>query len=121
MGIENKVPDSRSAAQIECHQHYDDASGYPRFAPVQDREDRLGVLHPGGDRDSDCQDIVHKERRRNGESCIGPEVDGSHLVVAAAGRIRMHVLPVGRYDDQHHDGDQDCDLPGEGVRDKPGQ
>ena len=33
----------------------------------------------------------------------------------------MHVLPVGRDHDQHHDRDQDGDLPGVAVRDQPGE
>jgi hypothetical protein len=33
----------------------------------------------------------------------------------------VDVLPVGRDDDEHHDRDEDRDLPGEGIRREPGE
>jgi hypothetical protein len=48
------------------------------------------------------------------------EVDRDDLVVAAAARIGVDVLAVGRDDHQHHRGDDQADLPGEGVGREPG-
>ena len=84
-------------------------------------KDRLRVLHSRGDRHRHGEHIVDQQRAGHGQTRVGAEVGGGHLVVAATGRVGVHVLPVGGDHHQHHHRDQDGDLPGVPVRDQTGE
>ena len=63
--MENKVPDSRDAAQVERHQQHGDSRRLPtpRARPVIGKTD-LAFCTPEEIGDRDRQDVVHQERRR---------------------------------------------------------
>ena len=54
-----------------------------------EREQRLGVLNTRTDRHRHGEDVVHQQRRRDGEARVGPQVDGGDLEVAAAGNTEV--------------------------------
>ena len=61
------------------------------------------------DRHRDGQHVVDEQRAGHRQPRGRPEVRGHDLVVAAAGRVGVHVLPVAGDHDEHHDGDRETD------------
>ena len=74
-----------------------------------ERHHRAEVGHPGGDRHRHREHVVDQQRAGHRQPEPRAEVDRGHLVVAAAGRVGVHVLPVAGDHGQHHhdDGERD--------------
>jgi hypothetical protein len=87
---------------------------------VEPVDGRGRVLRRRGDRHGNGEHIVDEQSARDGQSRGHAEVDRCYLVVTAAARVGVHVLPVGRDDDEHDQGDSDADLPGVRVGREPG-
>ena len=100
------------APQVHRHQQHDQARCPHTLVPGDEREDRLRVLHAGGDRDSNGEDVVDHKGAGHRQAGARPQVHRCHLVVATTGGVGVHRLPVGQHDDRHHHGDGECDLPG---------
>jgi len=73
------------------------------------------ILDARGDGDGDGEDVVDEQGAGDGQSGLGAEVGGGHLVVAAA-LVRVHVLPVGGDHREHQHDDRDRDPGAEVVR-----
>jgi hypothetical protein len=90
-----------------------------------ERHHRAQVRHAGGHRHRDGEDVVDEQRARHRHPELRPQVDRGHLVVAAARRVRVHVLPVGRHHGDHHHGHRQRDPRrvhvGGGTRDRQRQ
>ena len=103
-------------AQVHQRQQHDDADRAERLV-LDDEGDRgAEVLHAGGDRHGDGQDVVDQQGAGDGQSGPGAEVGGGDLVVAAAARVGADVLPVGGDDREHQDHDGERDPRAEVVR-----
>ena len=72
-------------------------------------EGRGQVGHARGHRHRHGQRVVDHQRAGHGHADPRPEVGGGDLVVAAAGRVGVHVLPVGGDHDQHQQADGERD------------
>jgi len=95
--------------------------GERRLVPLDRGDRRRRVLHSRGDRDGNRQHVVDEQRRRHRQAVGRAEVDRGHLVVSAAARVGVHVLAVGGDDGQHHEDDDQADLPAERVGGQSGQ
>ena len=115
------APGLPDPAEVHRHQHQDGDRGGQGFVALEERQHRLRVLHPRRDRDRDGEHVVDQQRARHGQARVASQIHRGDLVVAATRRVGMDVLPVGGHHHQHHDGDQECDLPGKGVRGQSGQ
>ena len=67
------------------------------------------------------RDVVHQERAGDGQTRIGSEVLGDHLVVAATAGVGLHILPVGRDHDQHDGNDAEGNPRRVGEERQPAQ
>ncbi len=67
------------------------------------------ILDSGGDRHGDGQDVIDEQGARHGQAGLGSEVGIGHLVVAAAARVGVDVLAVGRDDGEHQHDDREGD------------
>jgi hypothetical protein len=63
----------------------------------------------GRHRHRDREHVVDHQRAGHGHADARAEVGGGDLVVAAAGGVRVHVLPVGRDDHEHEQPDRERD------------
>ena len=77
---------------------------------------RAEVLDARGDRHGDREDVVDEQGARHGEAGLGPEVGVGDLVVTAAARVRVDVLPVRGDHGEHQHDDRDRDPGAEVVR-----
>jgi len=95
----NAVPDSRTPRRFisAMTATTSTAMSVTWGSRIGKAEARLAT--PGGDRHRHGQGVVHHQGASHDQAHPGPEVGGGHLVVPAAGRVGMHVLPVRR--DQH--------------------
>ncbi len=101
-------------AQVHQGEQHDDRDRGDDLVLDDEGDGRAEVLDARGDRDGDGQDVVDEQGARHGEPGLRPEVGGGHLVVAAAARVGVHVLPVGGDDREHQDDDRERD-PGAEV------
>ncbi|MPN32061.1 hypothetical protein SDC9_179537 [bioreactor metagenome] len=101
------------ATQVHRHQNDDDGSGPQPLVAGQERQHGLGVLDAGRNRHRHGQHVIHQQGAGDDQTGVGAEIDCRHLVVAAAGRIGVHGLPVGHDHQEHDDCDHEGDLPGE--------
>ena len=92
------------------------ATAHERLVLDDERDRGAEVLHAGGDGDGDGQDVVDEQRAGDGEAGLGAEVGVGDLVVAAAARVGVHVLPVRGDDGEHQHDDRDRDPRAEVVR-----
>ena len=97
------------AAQVHQRDHGHDDHRDDRGVRLQRGERRGQVRHARGHRHRDGQRVVDHQCAGDRQANPLPEVGAGHLVVPAAGRVRVHVLPVGGHHDQHQhpDGQRD--------------
>ena len=69
---------------------------------IDERHRRADVRHRRRHRHRDRQHVIHQQRAGHRQPRGGAEVGGDHLVVAAARRVGVHVLPVAGDHDEHH-------------------
>jgi hypothetical protein len=67
------------------------------------------VLGPGRDRDRHGEHVVDQQGAGHRDPRLGPQVDRGDLVITTPGGVGVHVLPVGRDHDQHHERDPETD------------
>ena len=114
VGIANAVPDSRTPRRFIAVSSSDrDDRDRDLVALASDGDRRRGVLRGRRDRHGDGEHVVDQQRAGHGQAGGRAEVDGGDLVVAAAGRVGVHVLPVGRDHHEHDHRDGEADLPGD--------
>ena len=101
-------------AQVHRREEDDETDGDLDLVTAQGRDGGGGVLDAGRDGDRDREDVVDEQGAGDGEAGLRTEVDRGHLVVAAAARVGVDVLPVRRDDDDHDEDDGERDLPGVG-------
>ena len=106
-------------AQVDQRDGGHHQNGDQRDVAVHGRERRGQVGHPGRHRHRHGQHVVDHQRAGHHQPHGLPEVRARHLVVAAAGRVGVHVLPVGRDHDQHQEGDPGGDPGRVGEQRKP--
>ena len=97
VGIANAAPDSRTPRRFMRgqEQHCDHGRGH--LVPVQRTGCADGgVLRGRRDRHRDGEDVVDHQRAGHRQAGGRAEVHGGDLVVTAAGRVGVHVLPVRR-------------------------
>ncbi len=99
------------AAEVDRGQDHDEPDRDLDAVRVEHRQRGDDVVDTGGHRDGDGHDVVDEQRRRHDQAGLLAEVLVRHLVVAAAGRVRLDELAVGQHhhDQQHDDG---CGDPG---------
>ncbi len=112
-------------AQVHQHQDHDHADRAQHLVRDEERHGGAEVLDAGGDRHRHRQHVVHQQRAGDGQARLRAQVGGGDLVVAAAGGVGVHVLPVGGDDGehQHHDRDRDprAEVVGRDARDRQDQ
>ena len=96
------------AAQVHQREQHDHADRAEHLVLDDEGHGRAEVLDAGGDRHGDGEDVVDEQRAGDGEAGPGAEVGVGHLVVAAAARVGVHVLPVGGHDGEHQHDDRDA-------------
>ena len=84
-----------------------------------ERDSRSDIGHRRCHRHRDREGVVDQQRTGDRQPGGRPQVGGDHLVVAAAGGVGVHVLPVGRDDDEHHHSHRHADPRREGVGRQP--
>ena len=75
-------------AQVHGREQRDQPDRDDTSCPRTNGQRRRGVLHAGGDRHRDGEDVVDEQRAGHGEAGLGSEVGAGHLVVATARRGR---------------------------------
>ena len=115
VGTAKNVPDSRTPRRFSAASTATSDHRHGDLVVLEGRDRRGGVLRARGDRHRDGQHVVDEQCARHGHPRPAAEVDGGHLVVATAGGVGVHGLPVRRDHGQHHHGDGERDLPGPGV------
>ena len=101
------------AHPAEVHRGQDDHGdhGHRRLVPDQPVDGAGGVLRGRGDRHGDGEDVVDEERARHGDAGVAAQVDRRHLVVAATRGVGVHGLAIAGDDREHHERDDEADLP----------
>ena len=112
----NAVPDSRSPRRLTAVSSDHRAHRDQHLVGGHERHHRAEVGHPGGDRHRDREHVVDQQRAGHPDAELRPQVDGGHLVVAAAGGVGVHVLPVAGHHGEHHHDDGQGDPRREEVR-----
>ena len=120
-GIGEQAPGLLDAAQVGDGQQDDEPDGERRLVPAQRREGRRRVLGARRDRHGHGEHVVDQQRAGHGDAGVGAEVRRRDLVVAAARRVGVHVLPVRRDDDEHHEDDGEPDPRRDHQGGRPGE
>ena len=94
-----RLPD---AAQVQRREHQDGGDREQHLVLSDERHRRPDVRHRRRHRHRDGEHVVDHQRARHRQPGGAAQIRGDHLVVTAAGRIGVHVLPVARDHDEHH-------------------
>ena len=102
----NALLDSRTPAQVDGREQHDEADGDldPERVELGDRRD--DVVDARGDRHRDGEDVVDEQGGRDDDAGALADVLAGDLVVAAAARVRLDELAVGRDDDEQEQHDR---------------
>ena len=103
-------------AQVDRGQQHDRGDRERHLVLGDERHRRTDIGHRRGHRDRDRQRVVHQERAGHRQPSGVSEVGGDHLVVAAAGRVGVHILAVGGHHHQHDQRDGHADPGRHGDR-----
>ena len=93
------------AAQVHRRQHQDRDDSEQHLVLSDERHRRADVRHRRGHRHRNREHVIHEQRAGHCQARGVAEIGRDDLVVAAAGRVGVHVLPVAGDDDQHDRGD----------------
>ena len=109
------------AAQVNQDQHRnpDHGNGGLRSVQCGDRGDQVGGGRGHGDRHG--EHVIDQQCRGYGQARGLAQVGAGNLVVTAAGRVGVHVLPVGGDHREQHDDHRQSDPGGDGDGGDAGQ
>ena len=105
-----------NSAQVQCRYQQDRAEAEQHLVVGHERDRRPDVRHRRCRRNRNCENVVHHQGAGHGQTGVGTEVGGDHFVIAAAGRVGVHVLPVACHHDQHHRRHGDADPGRQRIR-----
>ena len=103
-------------AQVHGREQHDRADRERHLVLGDERHERPDVGRRRRDRHRDRQRVVDEQRAGHGEPRAAAEVDRRDLVVAAARRVGVHVLPVAGDHREQHDHDREADPRRQRVR-----
>ena len=95
-------PGFANTTQVQRHHQHDREHAEQHLVILHERDRGSDIRHRRGGRNSHRENVIHHQRAGDGQAGIGAQVGGDHLIVAAAGWVGVHVLPVAGDHDQHH-------------------
>ena len=104
VGMAKAVPDSRMPRRLSSVMTRTTPTASSTRYGREGRHSGQEVRHAGGDRHRHGQHVVGEQRAADDEAEVAAEVGARDLVVTAAARVGVHVLPV-RGDDRQHQHD----------------